>query len=210
MLQPNVTAPEDPPPESVPRTEPDDASVIRLSLTEPDDFAILFRRHAPLIGRYVARRVGPDPVDDIVSETFLAAFRQRGSYDLSRPDARPWLYGIATNLVRRHQRSEVRMLRALERTGVDPVSESFTDRVDGRLVADAVGRRLAAAIATLPAAHRDVLLLITWAELSYDEAAVALGIAPGTVRSRMNRVRRRLRKILGDIDPTTAHEEADR
>lgn len=187
--------------------DPDDATVIRRSLHEPETFGTLFQRYAPQLTRYVARRLGAGPADDIVADTFLAAFRQRASYDLACSDARPWLYGIATNLIRRHQRNEVRMLRALERTGIDPVIESFADRVDTRVSVDAVSRRLAAAIAKLPSAHRDVLLLVTWAELTYDQAGEALGVPAGTVRSRMNRVRSRLRRALGGIDPTILHEE---
>ena len=178
---------------------PSDAEVIRRSRHEPEQFALLFRRHAASISRYVTRRLGPDAAEDIVAETFLAAFRQRGSYDLNRPDARPWLYGIAGNLVRRHHRDEVRQLRALERTGTDPVAESFADRLDARLTADAASRAVAAAIASLNSGQRDVVLLVTWAELSYDQVAEALGVPAGTVRSRMNRARTRLRAALSDV-----------
>lgn len=90
----------------------DDAAVIRLSWHEPERFDVLFRRHAPHIQRYVVRRLGRDAADDIVAETFLLAFRQRNSYDEVRVDARPWLYGIATNLIGRHRRAEIRLYRA--------------------------------------------------------------------------------------------------
>lgn len=102
------------------RTEVDDASFIERSRHDPEAFAEVFRRYAPDITRYVTRRLGNDATEDVVAETFLAAFRQRNGYDLSRQNARPWLYGIATNLMRRHLRAEVRQLRLLERTGVDP------------------------------------------------------------------------------------------
>jgi hypothetical protein len=72
----------------------DDAALIARSLRTPGCFGLLFDRHAPAIGRYVARRLGPDAVDDLVGETFLVAFRRRGHYDLAHGDARPWLYGI--------------------------------------------------------------------------------------------------------------------
>jgi RNA polymerase sigma-70 factor (ECF subfamily) len=185
----------------------DDASVIRLSRNEPERFETVFHRHAPQITRYVTRRLGPGPAEDIVAETFLLAFQQRESYDLGRPDARPWLYGIATNLIRRHVRDEVRLLRMLERTGVDPVTESFTERVDSRISADALSRRLAATIAGLPAKHRDVLLLLAWTELTYDQVGQALGVSAGTVRSRMNRTRAKLRRTLGGVDSTIVREE---
>jgi RNA polymerase sigma factor (sigma-70 family) len=182
--------------------DPDDGQVIEQSCTEPERFALLFQRHAGSIGRYVARRLGPDLAEDIVAETFLAAFRQRGSYDPARHDARPWLYGIAGNLVRRHHRDEVRGLRALQRTGTDPIAESFTDRVEERLAADVASRAVAAAIASLNRGQRDVVLLVTWAELTYDQVAEALGVPEGTVRSRMNRARTQLRAALGSVRPT--------
>ncbi|RFU37762.1 RNA polymerase subunit sigma-70, partial [Actinomadura logoneensis] len=122
---------------------PADAAVILESLREPERFALLFHRHAQAIGRYVTRRLGPGPAEDIVAETFLVAFRERRRFDTAGPDARPWLYGIATNLVRRHRRDEVRLLRALARTGADPVTESFADAADARLSAGAAGRGLA-------------------------------------------------------------------
>jgi RNA polymerase sigma factor (sigma-70 family) len=180
-----------------------DGQIIARSRSEPELFALLFQRHATGLGRYAARRLGPGPAEDIVAETFLVAFRQRDHYDSARCDARPWLYGIAGNLIRRHHRDEVRQLRALARTGVDPVAESFTDRADARLAAGAASRAVAAAVAELDADQRDVLLLTTWAGLTYDQAAEALGIPEGTVRSRMNRARTRLRAALGDVNPTT-------
>src|SRR5580700_2042653 len=90
-----------------------DAAAIQLSRHDPEHFTVLLRRHAPYVQRYVVRRLGQDAADDIVAETFLLAFRQRDSYDLTRADARPWLYGIATNLIGRHRRAEIRLYRAL-------------------------------------------------------------------------------------------------
>jgi DNA-directed RNA polymerase specialized sigma24 family protein len=113
----------------------DDASVIGRSRNEPEVFEIVFRRYADQIQRYVARRIGADAADDVVAETFLLAFGQRDRYDLSRASARPWLYGIATNLIGRYRRTEVRHYRALARAGVDHVAESFTDRVDAAVSA---------------------------------------------------------------------------
>jgi RNA polymerase sigma factor (sigma-70 family) len=185
---------------------PPDSEVIRRSQDEPDLFAMLFRRYAAGLGRYVTRRLGPDLAQDIVAETFLAAFRQRGGYDTSRQCARPWLYGIAANLIRRHYRDEERMLRALERTGIDPVAESAADHVEARLAADATSRAVAAALASLSPGQRDVVLLVTWAELTYDQVAEALGIPEGTVRSRMNRARLQLRAALGGFGPATAFD----
>jgi RNA polymerase sigma factor (sigma-70 family) len=191
-----------------PGTDADDATVIQLSRREPEHFTVLFRRHAPHIQRYVIRRLGADAADDIVAETFLLAFRQRNRYDLARADARPWLYGIATNLIGRHRRAEIRLYRALARTGADPVTEPFTDRVDNRVSADHASRQLAGALAKLSAGLRDTILLAAWSDLSYEEIAVALGIPTGTVRSRLSRARSKLRQTLGDIDPSALAEES--
>ncbi len=174
----------------------DDAAIIRRSRDEPEHFALLFRRYAPEVQRYVRRRIGADAADDVVAETFLAAFRQRDGYNLERHNARPWLYGIATNLIGRYRRSEIQQYRVLARTGRDPVTEPFTDRVDAAVSAEGARGQLAAALARLPAAHRDTLLLVVWGDLSYAEAAAALGVPTGTVRSRMNRARKRLRRSL--------------
>ena len=186
----------------------DDATVIQLSRHEPEQFTVLFRRHAPHIQRYVVRRLGQDAADDIVAETFLLAFRQRESYDQTRADARPWLYGIATHLIGRHSRAEIRMYRALARTGADPVMEPFTDRVDERVSASTASRQLAAALARLPEESRDTLLLVVWGDLSYAEVATALGVPVGTVRSRMSRARSKLRRTLGGANPAASDEES--
>jgi RNA polymerase sigma factor (sigma-70 family) len=185
----------------------DDATVIQLSRHEPEQFTVLFRRHAPHMQRYVVRRLGQDAADDIVAETFLLAFRQRNSYDQVRADARPWLYGIANNLIGHHRRAEIRLYRALARTGADPVAEAFTDRVDDRVSAGRASRQLAGALAQLSAELRDTLLLVAWGDLSYEEAATALGVPVGTVRSRISRARSKLRRTLDGTDPATSGEE---
>ncbi|WP_283134417.1 RNA polymerase sigma factor [Rhizohabitans arisaemae] len=185
----------------------DDAAVMGRSRDEPEAFAELFERHAAEIKRYVIRRLGADHAEDVVAETFLVAFRRRGSYDPARSDARPWLYGIATNLIGRHRRTEIRLLRVVERTGADPVVESFTERSDTRVSATAARRSLAAALARLPAAHRNALLLLAWGGLTYEETAAALGVPIGTVRSRISRARTKMRAALGGADPTALREE---
>jgi RNA polymerase sigma factor (sigma-70 family) len=185
----------------------DDAALIERSWHEPEAFAALYDRHAAPIHRFAGRRLGDQLADDVVAETFLAAFRQRKRYDLRRKDARPWLYGIAANVIGKHRRAEIRMLRAFARTGTDPVAEGHADRIDSQVCAAAVQRDLAAALAGLAAGDRDVLLLIAWADLSYEETAAALCIPVGTVRSRLNRARRKVREALGGQDPTSSNQE---
>ncbi|WP_433373235.1 RNA polymerase sigma factor [Streptosporangium sp. CA-115845] len=108
---------------------------------------------------------------------------------------RAWLFGIATNLIRRHRRDEVRLYRALERARDASVTGSGVSPVD-RAEADLAQRRLAGALAVLKAGDREALLLVAYGELSYAEAADALGIPPGTVGSRLNRARKRVREVL--------------
>jgi RNA polymerase sigma factor (sigma-70 family) len=189
------------------RREIDDAEVISQSWHDPEAFAVLYDRHAAALHRYVARRLGDAAADDIVADCFLAAFRRRHRYDLGRADARAWLYGIAANLIGKHRRSEIRLLRALARTGADPVADGEADRIDSRVAAAAAQPRLAAALAGLKAGDREVLLLIAWADLSYEEVAQALAIPVGTVRSRLNRARHKTRAALGGQDPTQMREE---
>ena len=174
-----------------------DAELIRQSLTDPERFATLFDRHHRPIHHYVARRLGTQAADDIVGETFLIAFRRRESYDLTRGHALPWLYSIATSLVARHRRDEERYLRALRRTGVDPLPEPLADQITRRVAAQGQERRLTGALADLSQGDRDVLLLVAWGDLSYEETAEALSIPIGTVRSRLHRARRKVRKALG-------------
>ena len=181
----------------------DDAAAIRDSIADPERFTILVRRHAPVIQRYVARRIGAEAAEDVVAETFLVAFRQRAGYADDGRDCLPWLYGIATRLVHRHWRSEASQLRLLARTGTDPVTEPFTERVDAAVSADSAKARLAGALARLPASQRDALLLLVWAELSYDQIAAATGVPMGTVQSRISRARQRLRKQLADLNPAS-------
>lgn len=178
-----------------------DAQLIESSLTEPESFAALFDRYSAMIFRYVSRRLGAEAAEDVVGETFLAAFSRRDRYDLSRPDARPWLFGIATKLVARHHRAEAARYRALRRSPVDGPVDGPADRVADGVTALAVRPALAAALAALPRKDRDVLLLVAWSGLAYDEVGQALGIPVGTVRSRLHRARRKVRAALGDSNP---------
>lgn len=187
-----------------------DAQLIARSATRPEEFALIFDRHARTLHRYLRRRIGSPDADDLLAETFLVAFERRSRYDQAVADARPWLFGIATNLLRRFARSEARAYRALARTGVDRVGPAVEDRVAERVDADAAHRALAAPLARLSRRDRDALLLYAWADLSYQEVAQALRIPVGTVRSRLHRARGQLRAVLdgaGDPPPTTTAPE---
>ena len=181
---------------------PDDAAIIAESRQMPDRFGAVFDRHAVAIHGYIARRLGPDAADDLVAEVFLVAFGKRADYDREQPSARPWLYGIATRLIGRHRRDEVRFFRAIAKTGVDPAAGRGDDPVadEGIRLADAhaLRPRLALALASLSKSDRDALLLVTDG-LRYEEAARALGIPPGTLSSRVAGARRKLQEALGAV-----------
>ncbi|GAA3001112.1 RNA polymerase sigma factor [Streptosporangium longisporum] len=188
-----------------------DAAIIERSRHEPDRFADLYDRHAEEIHRYVTRRLGRETADDITAETFLAAFRHRDRYDLTCDDARPWLYGMATNLIGKHRRAEVRFFRAIARTGVDPAIGSIAEEVTERVGAQSIRRQLADALARLNAGQRDVLLLVAAGGLDQEQVAAALGIAVGTVHSRLHRARKKMREALGGVNPTDpAQREGNR
>jgi RNA polymerase sigma factor (sigma-70 family) len=178
-----------------------DAAAIGESLVQPERFAILYDRYAAALHRYAGRRVGDDVADDLVAATFLAAFRGRERYDLDRSSARPWLFGILTKELARRHRTEQARLRALARSWTEPPADGLADRVAADVTARAARGALAAALARLSADERGVLLLIAWADLSYEETAQALGIPLGTVRSRLSRARAKVRQALGDANP---------
>jgi RNA polymerase sigma factor (sigma-70 family) len=180
------------------------------SLGDPEAFAGVFERHYRGVHRYLARRLGSDLADELAAEVFTVAFAKRRRYDRSHPDARPWLLGIATHLARHHWRREERELRAYARTGRDPAAPAADEGAAGRADSAAAGPALAAALAALPREERDVLLLYAWEELGYPEIATALQIAPGTVKSRLHRARRRVRHSLaaaGELEPSRGEAE---
>lgn len=165
--------------------------------SDRDPFAALFDSHFAEIHRYLSRRVGPDGANELASEVFLIAFERRDRLDRAGDRARPWLFGIASNLLLHHWRSERRQLLAYARTGVDPIILDGMQAVDARVDAQGAGPAIAAALAHLASKDREVLLLLAWADLSYEEIARALDIPIGTVRSRLSRARRQVRERLG-------------
>jgi len=185
------------------RARPVDAVVIERSWRRPDRFAEIFDRHYHDIHAYASRRLGPSLADDVAAETFLIAFDRRRRYDVAHTSARPWLYGIASNLIARHHRAEVRQYRALARTGAVDAVDGHAELADGRLDAAAQRARLAAALLEIAERDREVLLLVAWAQLSCEEVARALGIPAATARSRLHRARRKTRAALA-ADPRSA------
>ena len=187
-----------------------DAVVIERSLRTPEAFGELFDRHWDSVYRYCRSRAG-DAGEDLAAETFKLAFDRRATYDVERADARPWLLGLATNLIRNHLRGCERGRRALQRLDVGPC-EDHADAAVGRAEAALLGPALAQALDGIPEADRDALLLMAWHDLSYAEVAEALDVPLGTVRSRISRARLRLRGRLSQLGVTrdaATHSESD-
>ena len=173
----------------------EDGTAIARSLHQPEAFANVFDRHYAFVHRYVARRAGRDRADDVASQTFTVAFAHRGRYRDDLGTARPWLLGIATNLLRAQYRGDVRVASIVERLGSEAVvaprsalTSATADREDDN--------RLTNALAQLDSGQRDALLLHALGELSYAEIAAALEIPIGTVRSRISRACAALRTEL--------------
>ena len=177
---------------------PSDAVVIERSLRRPERFAAVFDRHHAAIHGYVARRLGAGLGRRRGLGDFLIAFDRRGRYDLGQPDAAPWLYGIASNLVARTAARRCAATWCWHAPATADAIDGHSESVDGRLDAQALRSRLAAALPTSSRRDREVLLLVAWAQLSLEEAARALGIPAGTARSRLHRARTQ--------DPARQHE----
>ena len=167
-----------------------DSKVIARSLRRGSAFEAIFERHFDVVYRYLRRQAGTAAAEDLAAETFARAFTNRRSYDLNYDDARPWLFGIATNVLRAHWRATGRVTIPL----LDSPDDFGAD-ADARIDAAASLAGYAEALRALPSEQLEVLLLFGVAELSYEEIAVALGVAVGTVRSRLHRAREALTEV---------------
>ncbi len=173
-----------------------DAAIITESIDWPAAFGEIYDRHASVLLGYLVRRVGQSEAEGLLGELFRIAFEKRATFDVTRPNARPWLYGIAARLILKHYRSTGRQSHAMTRLASvrtddsDPFDEAIVDRADR---SQQLAQTLAA-INRLPEADREVLLLFAWEGLSYGLIAEALDIPVGTVRSRLNRIREHLRE----------------
>ena len=191
--------------------EGSDGAVITESLETPGAFGVIFDRHGSTLLRFLARRVDPAEAEDLLGEVFRIAFERRSAFERDRDSARPWLYGIAANLVAKHYRSEGRRLRALARASALRISaarlldDDPAERAVAVADAGALWPRVVDAIGALPEAERQVLLLFAWEELSYEEIAQALGVPVGTVRSRLSRGRARLAELTHDASLASYH-----
>lgn len=181
---------------------------------EPYAFGTLFERHARSVYNYLFRRTADwSLAEDLTSVVFLEAWRRRGDVCLQGESALPWLFGVATNVLRNRRRSQRRHRAALARIPHEH-AYNFADEANARLDDERRMRAVLRAIATLPKREQDVFALCAWEELSYEDAAVALGIPVGTVRSRLSRARARIRELSSangherDCEPAVPAQEA--
>ena len=171
-----------------------DAEIFRRSIRDPDAFREIFERHAAAVHAYARKRIGVTAGEEILAQTFLTAFEKRTRFDTSYTSARPWLLGIATNLIRHHLREEREHLTALRRIGPERSAAPIED--DARLDADRMRPTLIDALLALTDDDRETFLLLALGQLTYEEVASALTIPIGTVRSRIHRARRHLRERI--------------
>jgi len=168
----------------------------------PVGFADVYERYFADIYRYIAGRLGRNVADDIAADTFVIALRRHADFDPGRGPVRAWLYGIATNLVAQHRRAERRRYQALARAGAQELTAGHDNSMPPWAGPEGMQPRLARALASLSREERDVLLLVALVDLSYQEISQALGIPDGTVGSRLNRARRKIRAALGQEGQT--------
>jgi RNA polymerase sigma factor (sigma-70 family) len=193
--------------------EPSDADLWERSRAgDPDAFGMLFDRHAKVIYNYCFRRIGNwVTAEDLLSVVFLEAWRRRDK-KLPPDKVLPWLFGIATNVIRNQRRSERRHLAALSR--VPPVrgEPDFGEDTDRQLDDRQKAEEALTALRSLPPRQQDAFFLCGVMELSYEDAALALNVPVGTVRSRLSRARDRLKELDCDfgheLEENPTHQEA--
>lgn len=187
---------------------PSDADIIRVSLSEPEEFGLLFDRHYRAVYSYAVRSIGASEGQDVASETFVQAFRSRHRFDLSYRSARPWLLGIASNLISNRYRSFERRDRAYGRAaGRVQDRDEFDTAAAERLDATIHSARVREALESLRPQERTVVTLFVFAGLSYREIGHALGLSEGTIKSRLSRARVNLRNQLRDVGEQWGSDE---
>lgn len=177
-----------------------DEDMVARSLRDPSAFGPLVTAHGAGLHGYLARRA-PGAADVLLSEVWLAAFAARHRFDPAKGGVRGWLFGVARNVLLAH----LRAAQEAPGTGRPGTPEDVWDAVDARLDAAAVLPRMRAALAALPEADREMLLLVAWEQLTPAEAGQVVGVPAGTARSRLHRARTRMREHLEHppVSPTT-------
>ena len=177
--------------------------VDRLHQDDPGALAALFDRYGDRIYNHCFRRLADwGDAEDATSSVFLEVWRHRRRVQLHDGSVLPWLYGVATNVCRNAGRSRRRYLRAVTSLPAPASEPDHSERVTDRLGSEARMRAVLAQVEALPRHEREVLGLVAWAGLSYEQAAAALDVPVGTVRSRLSRARAR----LADLTEENVHD----
>jgi RNA polymerase sigma factor (sigma-70 family) len=180
-----------------------DGATIELSWETPERFGELFDRHFASIFAFCARRVGPALAEDVANETFCVAFDRRRHYHTrERPNARPWLMGIAINVMRHEFRRQLREKRALGRISVEDNQPDHDASVVDDFDTVKQIQRVQMALAKLPNQELEALLLSVLELQTYEQIAEALQVPVGTVRSRIHRARKHLTGLTADVTGT--------
>ncbi|MFD4671907.1 RNA polymerase sigma factor [Lentzea sp. NPDC058450] len=168
-----------------------DAELIGRSLRgDTNAFVEMISRHETAIGNYLARRVGRQVAEDVLGDVWVAAYESRASYDTSHPEARPWLYGVALNRLRRYWRSAPAEVAASDIAHGDAGGWDPWPAVETRVDTQAL---LRTALARLKSDEREVLGLVAWEDLTVAEAGRVLEIPAGTARRLLHQARVALR-----------------
>lgn len=168
----------------------------RLRAGDPDAFGVLFDSYARAVFNLGFRLTGNwSAAEEVVSLTFLEAWRLRGRIELGGEPLRPWLLGIAVNTSRNLARASRRHEAAMNRVPPSTPVPDFAEELAGRLDDQARLREVTEALGALRRGEREVIALCVWSGLDYATAAAALGVPTGTVRSRLSRARRKLSKL---------------
>lgn len=177
----------------------DESLWARVGADDPEAFGLLYERHARAIYNYCFRMTGSwSSAEDLLSIVFLEAWRRRRK-ELAEGLVLPWLYGIAVNVVRNHRRSERRFSLAVRRLPQEAPEPDFSESSEERLDDERQMREALALVEKLPRREREILVLCSWMGLSYEDAARALDVPVGTVRSRLSRGRARLRELDSSV-----------
>ncbi|NUW41810.1 RNA polymerase sigma factor [Nonomuraea rhodomycinica] len=198
---------------------PTDAELWRRAVDgDTEAFGVIFDRHARAVYNHCFRRTADwSEAEDITSVVFLEAWRRHGELSPERDSALPWLLGVANNVLRNRYRAKRSHRDALDRMPALSAEPDPADDIAGRIDDEHQMRRVLVAVNRLPLADQEILSLCVWAGLSYDDAAIALGLSVGTVRSRLSRARVRLRELTAsfrgearELPAGTAHRPGER
>jgi RNA polymerase sigma factor (sigma-70 family) len=179
----------------------EDCALCLQAASDPNAFGEIFERHAQAVYAFCCWRTGdPHLSEDLTSMVFLEAWRRRSVVTFTGVSARPWLLGVANNVSRNATRSMHRYREALNRVPNPQGARSAEDDAVSRLDAERTTAAASVTLASLAEAEREIVLLVFWSGLSYEETAEALGVPVGTVRSRVSRTRAKVRAALGSVE----------